>query len=95
LLLAKAELCPGNLISFHLIQRKFVKGPASGRRHPAKILLGSEEVFEPIVVTHDPVNNLPTATHDLRRQHHNEVQKATELHPDTATNPARFEELWR
>src|SRR4029077_16887164 len=53
----------------------------SGRRHSAKILPGSKEVFEPIVVTHDPINNSPTATHDLRRQHYNEVQEPTELHP--------------
>ena len=39
-----------------------MKGPTSGRRHPAQILPGSEKVFEPIVVTHDPVNNPPTAT---------------------------------
>ena len=45
----------------------------------AKMLPGSKEVFEPIVVTHDPINNPPTATHDLRRQHHNEVQEPTEL----------------
>ena len=25
-----------------------------------------------------PVNDSPTATHDLRRQHHNEVEEATE-----------------
>jgi len=42
-----------------------VKGPTSGRCHPAKKLPGSEEVFEPLVVTHDPVNNPPTAAHRL------------------------------
>jgi len=59
-----------------------IREGTSGRCHSAKIFPGSEEVFEPIVVAHDPVNNPPAATHDLRRQHHNEVQEATELHPE-------------
>src|SRR5271166_992694 len=76
---------PVPMISFHIISSdpcRAHKGPTSGRRHPAQILPGSEEVFEPIVVAHDPVNNPPTAPHDLRRQHHNEVQEAAELHPE-------------
>ena len=48
-------------------QCRSVKGPTSGGRHPAKMLPGSEEIFEPLVVTHDPVNNPPTAAHDLNR----------------------------
>jgi hypothetical protein len=54
----------------------------SGRRHPTKLLPASEEVFEPAVVTHDPINDPPSAARDLSRQQQNEMQETTEFHPE-------------